>query len=344
MNPKVSIIIPVYNTNKEYFKTCMDSILNQTYSNIEVIIVDDGSINGIEKYCDEIKKSDSRIIVIHQKNQGVSVARNTGIGIATGEYVAFVDSDDIVTPFMVESAVETIKNNDADLALGLVKYIYESCEFVTNPNSEEYAIDSSEKVDVLKKIFFLVSEQNDLFDINWNGIICRGPYTKLIKTEVAKKIIFPKDIIYAEDAIWLTRLLKECKKIYIKNEAWYGYLQYDESSIFRYNENRIESFYSFLDILCEEEKEFLTKYPNVLVKTIYTEIIIIARYHFLSKECKLSFLEKVSCLKNVVNKFEKEYLKKFTNKYGLKVRMAIFIFKSVLWIPCLTVWKRIKNA
>ena len=98
----VSIIVPVYNV-EEYLRECVDSILNQTYSDVEVILVDDGSTDQSGNICDEYAKMDSRIKVIHKKNGGVSAARNTGIGEASGEYLMFVDSDDAIHPELVEA-------------------------------------------------------------------------------------------------------------------------------------------------------------------------------------------------------------------------------------------------
>lgn len=85
---KISIVIPIYNT-KEYLRECFDSIINQTYKNLEIILIDDGSTDGSSEICDNYAQKDSRIVVVHKKNEGVAVARNTGIGIATGDYIAF---------------------------------------------------------------------------------------------------------------------------------------------------------------------------------------------------------------------------------------------------------------
>ena len=90
---KISVIIPVYNVEK-YLKRCLDSVINQTYKNLEIILVDDGSTDNSGKICDEYAKNDKRIIVIHKENGGVSVARNIGLDICTGDYVNFIDSDD----------------------------------------------------------------------------------------------------------------------------------------------------------------------------------------------------------------------------------------------------------
>lgn len=113
MRHKVSIIVPIYNVEK-YLDRCVQSILNQTLKEIEIILVDDGSPDGCPAMCDEYAKQDSRVKVIHKKNGGLGLARNSGLEIATGEYVAFVDSDDFVNPDMYEKLYNTAKHKNLD--------------------------------------------------------------------------------------------------------------------------------------------------------------------------------------------------------------------------------------
>lgn len=121
--PLVTIIVPVYNVCA-YVGECVESLLNQTYTNLEIILVDDGSTDGSEAVCDEYAKKDNRIRVIHQKNQGLSGARNTGLDHAEGEYIAFVDSDDCVMSTFIASLYRLIKKYHADIA---------ACAYVKEP-------------------------------------------------------------------------------------------------------------------------------------------------------------------------------------------------------------------
>ena len=114
--PKVSIIVPVYNVEK-YLRRCIDSILRQTLTDIEVILVDDGSFDSSGKICEEYARKDSGLRVIHQKNAGVAVARNTGLDIASGDYIAFVDSDDYIEPNMYQSMMQVANQYDCDVVL-----------------------------------------------------------------------------------------------------------------------------------------------------------------------------------------------------------------------------------
>ena len=115
MGPLVSVIVPVYNV-LPYLREALDSVINQTYKNLEILIVDDGSTDGSGEVCDEYL-SDPRVIVIHQENKGLSGARNTGLDRMTGEYVAFIDSDDAFKPEMIERMLETITRNKAEMSI-----------------------------------------------------------------------------------------------------------------------------------------------------------------------------------------------------------------------------------
>ena len=112
----ISVIVPIYNVEK-YLRRCVDSIIAQTYSNLEIILVDDGSPDNCPAICDEYAKKDSRVRVIHQKNGGLSAARNAGLDAASGDYIGFVDSDDYIALNMYEKLYNTLRNNSADLAI-----------------------------------------------------------------------------------------------------------------------------------------------------------------------------------------------------------------------------------
>ena len=124
MDKLISIIIPVYNVSK-YLDKCVKSILLQTYSNLEIILVNDGSTDGSGVLCDELKKTDKRICVIHKPNGGLSDARNAGLDIATGDYIGFVDSDDYVEPDMFQILLENAMKYDADVSGCRYAEVYE---------------------------------------------------------------------------------------------------------------------------------------------------------------------------------------------------------------------------
>ncbi len=128
-NPLVSIVIPVYNV-KKYLNRCVDSVIAQTYSTLEIILVDDGSTDGCGAVCDNYKKLDSRIEVIHKKNGGLSDARNAGLDKIIGEYVIFIDSDDFVSPYYVENLVEIVQRTGCKIGCSWFVNYYEGCAIV----------------------------------------------------------------------------------------------------------------------------------------------------------------------------------------------------------------------
>ena len=129
-NEKVSIIVPVYKV-EEYLESCVNSIIAQTYSNIEIILVDDGSPDKCPEICEALKKKDKRIKVIHKQNGGLSDARNFGVKAACGEYVLYVDSDDVIEADMVEHLVKLIHDNNADIALSFFDNVLQGASSLT---------------------------------------------------------------------------------------------------------------------------------------------------------------------------------------------------------------------
>ena len=129
----VSIIIPIYNV-ENYLEQCIISVVHQTYKNLEIILVNDGSPDNSGKICDDFALMNKRIKVIHKMNGGLSSARNAGIDIAKGEYLGFVDSDDTIEPFMYEKLMTAIKRDWTDLAVCAINYVFENGKKLTKTN------------------------------------------------------------------------------------------------------------------------------------------------------------------------------------------------------------------
>lgn len=144
----ISVIIPVYNV-ESYLKRCLDSVINQSYQDLEIILIDDGSTDNSSKICDEYASNDPRVIVIHKQNAGQAAARNDGINIAKGEYIAFVDSDDWIELDMYELLMQAIIDTKADIVASGLNMVYQNRVLNLNPNSvsrisytKEEALDS----------------------------------------------------------------------------------------------------------------------------------------------------------------------------------------------------------
>ena len=175
MSEVVSVVVPVYNV-KVYLDECLSGIVNQSYSNIEIIVVDDGSTDGSGEMCDEWAAKDARIKVIHQINGGLSAARNTGIDASTGRYIFFVDSDDYVETDSVQSLYECAVRNNSDLTIGHGQWVSEDG---TPLNREE---DGSEERIVSKEEFWCEFCDNHDFIVAWS---------KLYKRELFDTVKFP---------------------------------------------------------------------------------------------------------------------------------------------------------
>ena len=154
MEEKISVIIPVYKVEK-YLSYCVNSVINQTYTNLEIILVDDGSPDNCPKMCDELAKTDKRIKVLHKQNGGLSSARNAGIDIATGEYISFVDSDDTINPQTLEILHKLIKDDNADISMSSWKKVYD----ISNPNDEKYLMRGGGG----GKVYHRIYKENEVF-------------------------------------------------------------------------------------------------------------------------------------------------------------------------------------
>lgn len=208
-----SIIIPVYKVEK-YIDRCILSILNQTYKNLDIILVDDGSPDNCPNICDEYAKKDNRIKVIHKKNGGLSDARNVGCEKATGDYVWYIDSDDEIIPTAIEELVNIIEEYNSDLICFNFKEIIEETQ--KEANNVFFSYTSSKNVEVLS--------YSEAIDNNINRVSIRYEATsKVYKREIAKQVKFPVGEL-AEDFATFFKFLKLAKNIaYYDNQLYVYY-------------------------------------------------------------------------------------------------------------------------
>ncbi len=230
----VSVIVPVYNVEK-YLRKCIEGIICQTYRNLQIILVDDGSTDESSTICDEYAGNDFRIKVIHQKNAGLAAARNAGIAISTGRYLAFVDSDDYVSKDMIETSYDAIVDSNADLCIFGIKWIYENGaaydKVAPSPICDEI-LTKSQALDKLCRsdYFYYVTSVN-----------------KLYKRTIFNNIRFP-DGKQHEDEFTVHHIFDNCSKIVSIKEDLYFYVQRDNSIMHSYfSVKRIDGVYAFLD-------------------------------------------------------------------------------------------------
>ena len=301
MNEKVSIIIPVYNTQK-YLQECIESMLNQTYVWIEIILVDDGSSDESGKVCDAYAKIDTRVKVIHQKNNGLSAARNKGIENASGKYIVFIDSDDFIAENMIEVLLKEIARTNADLAICNFKYIDENGEDLEgykSPLKDEIL----DREDAIKKLF---DEKNWYYVVAWN---------KMYKSEIWNNMRFPIGYNHEDEAV-IHRILNNCERVVTTQESLIFYRQVKKSIMHSFNPNRMDKYYALADRLVFLEKQvskenirtlsyqfwyhyledFFKYYPEKankkyigrMKKALYAAMPIMARCGFLTKKDTIS--------------------------------------------------------
>lgn len=223
--PLISVIIPVYNVEK-YLDRCISSIVNQTYKNLEIILVDDGSPDNCLKICDEWKNKDERIIVVHKENGGLSDARNTGLEIASGEYISFIDSDDWVSKEFIRCLYLAIKNSNSEIC---------ECEVIRTDvwnNSDDCFKDDF-------TISSFTTEQAMELLIK-NTVFHQHVWNKLYKKECLQNILFVKGKIN-EDEFWTYRIFGNARQISKIQCNLYFYFQRPESIMgVNYNIRRLD--------------------------------------------------------------------------------------------------------
>lgn len=231
--PKVSVIVPVYNTEK-YLPRCIDSILAQTFIDFELIIVNDGSEDNSGKICDNYALKDSRIIVIHKENEGVSIARNIGVKSSTGKYITFIDSDDKVSTNYLFKLIEIHEKLNAELTIS--SYI-----------KRNQGIDKQFILDY----YGVVDAKN--IETVLNNSILTVPVAKIFNSNIIKTnhIIFPNGISRGEDTIFVLEYLLHIDKIVLLPEYSYFYITTENSLMTKLNSVSSElSCYNILSNLC----------------------------------------------------------------------------------------------
>lgn len=227
----VSVIIPVYNVEK-YLHRCLNSVKNQSFKNLDVILIDDGSTDKSGEICENYCKEDFRFRVIHQKNRGQATARNLALDMAKGDYICFVDSDDYIEKTMIETLYNSITNNNADIAVCGYNRVNETGELIKTffPFNSEGVLNKREAVlEILKDIH--------LFSFLWD---------KIFKRELFKNIRLPENKLF-EDVATVYKIVQKAEKIIVIPLALYNYVERNSSTIASYSDRRfrdqLEAFY-----------------------------------------------------------------------------------------------------
>ena len=268
-NPLISIIVPIYKIDR-FIGVCIESILNQTYKNLEIILVDDGSPDRCPEICDLYARKDSRIKVIHKQNGGLVSARKAGILAAQGEYIGYVDGDDWISPKFYESLYTSIKDNNADVSIaGFSRDLFDKRDTILNSIPSGVYVGLS--IESLKKQMISVGPffTHGITTYLWNKLFRR-------EVIVQHQLACDERITIGEDAAVTYPTLMDCTKIVITDNCDYHYRQREDSMLKQssnYQEEymRLLSLYNFM-------KQELGSYPEKYNLLQQTEDLILSTY------------------------------------------------------------------
>lgn len=317
MNPKVSIVVPIYNVDK-YLPRCLNSLIRQTYTNLEIILVDDGSIDNCSNICDDYAKSDNRIIVIHKKNGGLSDARNVGFTKSCGEYVCFVDSDDFVDPNYVKCLLDICLGYACDIAI---------CEFCTTSKNEFSVLNEKIQLQIYSGIDMISELYGDLY---LNTVVA---WNKMYKREIIIGIKYPENLFY-EDEATTCQFLFRAKRVGLCNQKLYFYF---------IRENSITN--SMLS-----EKKMTDKLVALKKRMNFLKSVQLMEYYSMDnliylKQISTNFSEAKNISNNNYQKkmktlFRKEYYKADKSSWSLKNRFSMIVY--LIFPGAQAWWQKIK--
>lgn len=308
MSDLVSIIVPVFNA-KDTLKRCVDSLVGQTYQDIEIILIDDGSEDNCLSICRGYAEQDSRIRVFHFNNHGVSFARNQGLEYARGNYITFVDSDDYVNDELIEVLLKKTTDNNADLCVSALN---------ENNDTEDFCISISK--DYIKQILFLCR----------NHLIF-GPTQKLYRADLISDIRFPESHQYGEDLLFNLKYLNKIEKICYVNRQMYYYCRRLDSLSTRVRWNMFENDMELHQALLEwfESKEMLTPEAGKYISDRIFDTVVNSVCLMFRQDCKLTVGETKEYYRGIAaNKLANwSFDKADTGKYS---KWQVFLIKHKL--------------
>lgn len=245
----ISIIIPVYNTPDQYLSPCIESIIQQTETHWELIIVDDGSDNKCAHLLDKLAAQDARIKVFHKENEGVSSARNYGVEKAKGDFITFIDADDTIEPNMLQRMCELQSEHDADVVMCHFDRVIddkgEPVEFV----GPSLSVLHRDDIPILQEMILSVLSHKEKYV--WHTLVCT--WGKIYKSSIIKNIKFPTDVGNGEDAIFGFQAMEKINTMVVCDEVLYHYVQWSGSIAHGFKvkavkswENNRKGFYKIL--------------------------------------------------------------------------------------------------
>lgn len=323
----ISIVIPIYNV-EPYLRRCLDSVLAQTYWDLEIILVDDGSPDGCGAICDEYAAKDGRVKVIHQQNKGLSGARNAGLSMATGEYIAFLDSDDYVDPTMYEKLLKVLEENRADIAECGYRWVKPD---VTYDRENTGKVDVYTNLEALEKLYFGDQMFGGLSIVVWN---------KLYRAELLNGLQFAQGLIN-EDVDFTPRAMYKAGKIVKLNENLHNFF-FSPNSISRsgFSLKRLDAIEVRRRVMEFFKEKGLMRYHDA-VQSVYFSVLYDCYYHCHRLRRQNEYRQ---AAKDLLEQLRGEYEQILSNPYhqGSLLRHRIFHVSPLLWCWCMGIvrWRR----
>ena len=308
MSDKISVIVPIYKI-EGYVEKCIDSIISQTYGNLEIILVNDGSPDNCGKICDDYAKKDPRIKVIHKENGGLSDARNAGLDMSTGKFISFVDGDDYLEVDFIETLYNLIKEHDADVSMVTFNDVRNG-EVTPYLAGDEPELKMFDSLEALKCLLI----DRDITSHVWN---------KFYKAELFEGVRFPYGKVF-EDVRVMPQIFKKIKRLVYFNVPKINYVYRDTSILGAYDPKKQRDCAAVL----AENFKYLEGIEALDQYRCYNFVIwMIRNYKFpvLANEPDLSFLEEHLGLLEEAYKAHREYI------YGMLPHMSKIILHAMLW-------------
>lgn len=312
----ISVVVPIYKVEK-YLKNCIDSILAQTYKNLEVILVNDGSPDRCGKICDEYANRDIRVIVIHKENGGLSSARNAGLEISKGEYIIFIDSDDWIDKNYIESLHQDLKDNDADIAVPAFCFLYEDGSSAVDPR-------------IQNKTVFSAEESLECF--LFNGYLTPCVASKMWKKSLWEEIRCPEGKLF-EDQYTTYKLLMKANKVIYDPAVNYYYFKRNGSIGHSPFSNRT---YDLLKGVEEEYIEITREHPNIkdsisVARTVWELVFVNMMILSKSEEKTVVYEIQKRAKKNIFKVIRTSFLPKLRKfeiiVFALNFKVYRFLYK-----------------
>ena len=326
--PLISVIVPIYNSEK-YLSRCIESICSQTYTNLEIILVNDGSKDTSLEICRKLSKNDSRIIIKDIPNGGVSNARNTGLLASTGDYIQFLDSDDLMTKDYIETLYLCMNDNNADCVICGIKVL----------NNELKELDYWESGN---HIINFKDSNDDIFYQLFDKFLMFGPVNKLFKKDLLQKnnLLFDTTLSYGEDLLFNLEYLKQASKVVVTNKVYWSYIQDNINSL---SNKRLDNKIQIVERLHNEILVFLEKtgMNTIRFRTLLHQRMFDYAYNDLfaiARDNTLDFSTKKIKLKKLLNnsKLNESYPFIESKKYASWI---VFLMKNKLSFSYLLITK-----